>query len=119
MENAYSDASLDFAVDTRNLYREATWTDLKVASIREMIPVKSDGTDDPARERVFIGSTQVMTPHGPIPLQAVLEVGTLKEALAAFPQAMRRAMENMLQELQKLQSQKQQDQGSRIILPGR
>ena len=118
MENTHSDANLEFTVDARNLYREATWTDLKVASIREMIPVKPDGTDDPGRERVFIGSTQVMTPHGPVPLQAVLEAGTLKEALAAFPQAMRRAMENMLRQLQKLQAEEQQ-QGSRIIMPGR
>ncbi len=30
---------LDFAVDTANLYREDAITDLKVASIRRMVPV--------------------------------------------------------------------------------
>ena len=63
---------IDFSVDKSNLYREEAITDLKVASIRRMIPVTADGKDDPSRSPLFYGHTQILTPQGPLPLQARL-----------------------------------------------
>ena len=45
----------DIAVDQNNLYREETFTDLKVASIRRLTPIKPDGSDDFTRPAIFVG----------------------------------------------------------------
>jgi hypothetical protein len=36
----------ELKIDRSNLYREETFTDLKVGMIKRMTPVKSDGADD-------------------------------------------------------------------------
>jgi hypothetical protein len=112
---------LEFVVDTKNLYREDAITDLKVASIRRMIPVGSDGQDDPSRSPIFFGHTQIITPQGPLPLQARLTANNLDEAIAAFPAAMEQEMAQMVQQIRKMQEEEQNKQHneSRIIVPGR
>jgi hypothetical protein len=113
---------LEFKVDTKNLYREDAITDLKVASIRRMIPVTSDGQDDPSRTTIFFGHTQIITPQGPLPLQAKLTANSLDEAIEAFPKAMEQEMAQMVQQIRKMQEEeqrKQQRDDSRIIVPGR
>ena len=50
----------DIAVDQDNLYREETFTDLKVASIRRLTPVTADGSDDPSRPTLFVGETTLI-----------------------------------------------------------
>jgi hypothetical protein len=112
---------LEFKVDTKNLYREDAITDLKVASIRRMIPVTMDGQDDPSRTPIFFGHTQIITPQGPLPLQAKLTANNLDEAIAAFPSAMEQEMANMVQQIRKMQEEEQRKQrdDSRIIVPGR
>jgi hypothetical protein len=114
-------ANIDFKVDKDNLYREEAVTDLKVASIRRMIPVTADGSDDPSRSPVFFGHTQILTPQGPVPLQARLMANNLTEAIAAFPDAMEREMAQMIEQLQKMQAEEQKKSASdsRIIVPGR
>jgi hypothetical protein len=112
---------IDFTVDRENLYREDAVTDLKVASIRRLVPIKADGSDDPSRSPIFMGHSQVMTPEGPLPLQSRLMANNLQEAFDAFPAAMQNALNDMIAQLQKMQrdaQEKQQDQ-SRIIVPGR
>ena len=112
---------LEFKVDTKNLYREDAITDLKVASIRRMIPVTMDGQDDPSRTPIFFGHTQIITPQGPLPLQAKLRANNLDEAIEAFPSAMEQEMANMVQQIRKMQEEEQQKQRDdpRIIVPGR
>ena len=39
----------EIQMDAANLYREESYTDLKAGSLRKLVPVKADGTDDPAR----------------------------------------------------------------------
>ncbi|MCP4746868.1 MAG: cytoplasmic protein [Desulfobacteraceae bacterium] len=112
---------LNFTIDINNLFREEAITDLKVASIRKLIPILPDGSDDPSRTQIFIGSTQVMTPEGPLPLQARLEADNLQEAYKEFPLAMRYALNEMvtrIEEMRKEQTTSEQDD-SRIIIPGR
>ena len=112
---------IDFKVDRDNLYREESITDLKVASIRRMVPVTADGEDDPSRSPMFLGHTQIITPQGPLPLQARLMANSLQEAMDAFPAAMEQEMAKMIEQIRKMQEeeQKKQRDDSRIIVPGR
>ena len=110
---------IDFKVDTSNLYREDAVTDLKVASIRRMIPVTAAGKDDPSRTALFFGHTQILTPQGPLPLQAKLGANNLAEALETFPGAMEQEMAKMVEQMRKMQEQEQKKQRdeSRISFP--
>lgn len=103
----------DIKMDTANLYREESYTDLKTGGIRKLVPVKSDGSDDMLRKPIFSGHTQLMSPHGPIPLQGVIEAASFEEAVLNFPQAMEDAMNRMIEEAQ----QYQREQASRIVTP--
>ena len=47
----------EITVDQNNLYREESFTDLKVASIRRLTPIKADGSDDSSRPALFVGET--------------------------------------------------------------
>ena len=106
---------IDLTVNQDNLYLEESFTDLKLASIRRLTPVKPNGSKDKNRKPLFLGHTQLMTPQGPLPIQSKLEANHLKEAMEAFPETMIKAIEEMLEEVQKMQ----QKEESRIIVPGR
>ena len=115
-------SNIDFTVDKNNLYREEGVTDHKVASIRRLVPIRIDGSDDPDREPVFYASTQLMTPEGPLPLQAPLNAKTLEAAIEEFPAAMQKSLNETIERLQKHQQQQQsqqQNEQSRIYVPGR
>ena len=47
-----NESQTDFNPDTTHLYREESFTDLKVASIKVMIPVNLDGSDDESRSTI-------------------------------------------------------------------
>jgi hypothetical protein len=122
MTNGANIPDIDFSVDKNNLYREEGITDHKVASIRRLVPIKIDGSDDPDREPVFYASTQLMTPEGPLPIQAALKAKTFEAAIEEFPQAMRDSLSKTIEQIQKQQQQQQQQQKqeqSRIYVPGR
>lgn len=112
---------IDFTVDKNNLYREESITDLKVASIRRLIPIKEDGSEDTSRSTIFFGHTQLMTPEGPLPVQSRLMANNLAEAYAAFPDAMQKALDEIVERLQEMERQQKarQKDDSRIIVPGR
>ena len=106
---------LDFQIDINNLYVEEGFTDLKVASIRRLTPVQADGSPDTSRTPMFIGTTQLLTPEGPLPIQAPLMANNLKEALEVFPEAMKNAVKEMMAEAQRIK----REEASKIIVPGR
>lgn len=110
-------SGIDFTVDQTNLYREESITDLKVASIRVLVPVKIDGTDDPSRKPVYVGHTQLMSPQGPIPIQSELKADNLDAAIKAFPSAMEKATEEVLENIRQLQREHEKRSDSRIISP--
>jgi len=116
--NHPSTDQIDFRLDPKNLYREESYTDLKAGAIRRLIPIRTDGTPDEARTEIFVGTTQLMTPEVPLPVQARLAANNFQEALAAFPEAMRRATEEMIAQLEELQKKYQEKDDSRIIVPG-
>lgn len=120
MNGASSANDIDFTIDKENLYREESITDLKVASIRKMVPINADGTEDTSRNPVFIGNSQLMTPEGPLPIQAKLNATTLDEAMKEFPQAMKQSLNETIEHLRNMQQEQQQQQqqrDSRIITP--
>jgi len=89
---------IDFTVDRNNLYREESFTDVKVAAIRRLIPVKPDGFDDESRDSIFMAQTQLMSPSGPVMLQSMLDARTLEEAMERFPAAMQKEMDKVVAE---------------------
>lgn len=106
---------LDFSVDRENLFREESYTDLKTAAIRKMVPITPDGSDDTTRTPIFIGTTQILTPQGPLPVQARLSANNFEEALKEFAPAMARATEHMIAELKKMH----REESSGLVVPGR
>ncbi len=101
-------------VDTGNLYREESVTDLRAATIRQLVPIKLDGSDDPTRPRRFIGDTTLMTQMGPIPVQFPLEADTLADACAQFPDGIRSAIERLNERAREMA----REEASRIVVPG-
>jgi hypothetical protein len=113
---------VELKIDRSNLFKEETFTDLKVGMIKRMTPVKSDGAVDKTRKAVFVGQTSLMTPGGPLPLQAVIQAKDLQQAIKKFPEAMKVAMERLAEEAKKYQQQEKsrvEKPDSRIIIPGR
>ena len=105
----------EIKLDRRNLYREETITDLRVGSIQRLVPIKPDGKRDEAREVLYVGQTQIMSQAGAIPVSARIEAIDLEDALRKFPQAMQKAVENLVEEVNRLR----REQMSRIVVPGR
>ena len=107
--------SIGFSMDRTNLYREENFTDLKIASIRRLTPVKPDGSADKTRKTIFVGHTNLITPNGPLPIQNMIQAKELQQAIKKFPEAMQSAMERLVEEAKK----HKQKEESRIIVPGR
>ena len=110
--NPYENAP-DIRMDTANLYREETFTDNAVGTLRRLTPVTADGETDPARPVQFVGTTQVLTTAGPLPLSFEIEAASLTEAATAFGNAAREAFERTMEELKEMQRQ----QASSIVVP--
>jgi len=104
----------EITVDQDNLYREDTFTDLKVASIRRLTPIRADGSDDTSRPVMFVGETTLMSQRGPLPINCPIEATTLEDAMNAFPQAVQAAVERLMEEAREMQRQ----EASRIVVPG-
>ena len=104
----------EIEVDHENLYREEVFTDLKVATMRRLSPVKADGSPDETRPILFHAQTQLMSQMGPLPVNCAIEAANLEEALEKFPDAIAQAIERMIEEAKEIQRQ----ESSRIIVPG-
>ena len=106
--------TLELSVKQENLYLEESFSDLDMASIRRLTPVKPNGLKDKSRKQIFVGHLNIMTPQGPIPIQAPIDARNLKEAMELYPEAMKIALKKMQEEVEKLKEK----QESRIIVPG-
>ena len=104
----------EIKVDVDNLYREETFTDLRVATVRCLTPVGSDGARDESRPVRFIGETQLMSARGLLPVSAPIDATSLEEALEKFPSAINQAVERLIEEAREMQRQ----EASRIVVPG-
>lgn len=109
------DTSTEINMDPATLTREDVFTDSRVGTIRKLTPVTLDGETDNSREVQFVGSTQIMTPAGALPLSFEIETKTLEGAVAGFGDAAKLAVERTMEELREMQRQ----QASSIVVPGR
>jgi hypothetical protein len=100
--------------DKDGLYREDSYTDLKVGTIRQMTPVTSEGEVDAARQVLFMGATQVMTQAGPMPLNFDIPGDNMGEAAANFAEEAQKAVEEMAVKLEEMR----REQASSIVVPG-
>ena len=105
---------VEFKVDQQNLYREEIFTDLKVATIRRLTPVRQDGSIDKNRPVLFVGQTHLMTQAGPVPVQAPIQARNLQEAMERFPAAVNRAVNEMIAEVEEMRRR----EASKIVVPG-
>jgi hypothetical protein len=105
----------DPTMDPASLYREDIFTDRKVGTIRQLTPVKSDGTPDLGRPILFVGEAQLLTTVGALPLSFEIQAASLAAAVAGYEAAAKEAVERAVQELQELRRQA----ASSIIVPDR
>lgn len=103
----------EIRIDTDSLYREETFTDLRVGSIRRLQPVTADGNPDPSKPVRFVGQTQLMSQMGPLPVQCEIEATSLEEAIKKFPQAIKEAVDELVAEAREMQRREM----SRIVAP--
>ncbi|MDB9804655.1 hypothetical protein OAC12_00775 [Porticoccaceae bacterium] len=104
----------DTAMDPNALFREENFTDQKMGSIRKLIPVNADGSDDTNRPSLFFGAAQVMTQMGAIPLNFALDGETIGEAASDFAGKAQIAVEEASREIEKMR----REQASKIVMPG-
>ena len=105
----------EIVFDASNLYREERITDLKAGVLRQLVPIKDDGSVDESRPVLLSGQTQVMSQAGPLPLDFALEATTISDAIKEFPGAVKKALEKLAEEMREYERQ----QASRIVVPGR
>lgn len=104
----------EIKLDADNMYREESYSDLKVGQIRRLVPVTANGDDDNSRSVRYEGQANLMTPAGSLPLTFELRVDNLADAIAQFPAAVNVAAEQTINELKELQRQ----QSQKIQMPG-
>ncbi len=104
----------EIMMDANNLYRDETITDQRVGTIRILTPITDQGEVDHSRATQYIGSAQVMTPAGALPISFDLNADNLKDAVNNFSDASKQALEETAKELRELQRQA----ASSIVTPG-
>jgi len=92
----------DFKMNPEDLYREESFTDMRVGSIKRLVPVTADGQADTGRKVRYIGSAQVLTPAGMLPISFEIEADSLAKAVEGFGAAARKALEETIREIEQL-----------------
>ena len=103
----------EIKLDVTQLYREEIFTDRKAGTLRRLVPVKSDGSDDASRPTLYSGQTQLLTPAGVLPLAFELEANSLEDACNKFPDAVKIAIEQAIEEAREMR----REAASRIVVP--
>jgi len=103
----------EIKLETDSLYREDVFTDRHAGTVRRMTPVLPDGSADASRPVIYMGQTQLMTPGGVLPLGFEIEAPDLATAIERFPEAVRRALEEAIEEAQQMR----REAASRIVVP--
>ena len=103
----------EIKLDASSLYREEIFTDRRAGTLRRLTPVTADGAVDEARAVLFSGQTQLLTPGGVLPLGFDIEAVTLQEALDRFPEAVKLALDEAIEEAREMR----REQASRIVVP--
>jgi hypothetical protein len=104
----------EIKLDPKDLYREEIFTDRKAGTLRRLVPVKNDGSEDGSRQVLYSGQTQLLTPAGVLPLSFELEASSIEDACAKFPDAVKVAIEQAIEEAREMR----REAASRIVVPG-
>lgn len=100
-------------MDASQIYREETFTDRRVGTIRRLSPVTAAGEPDTTRPVIFVGQAQVMTPMGAVPISFELDSPNLDGAIAKFGDAADLAVQQTMRELQEMR----REQASSLVIP--
>ena len=104
----------DIRMGADDLYREETFTDRRVGSLQRLTPTKPDGSRDDARDDVYMGQTQILTPAGTLPLSFEVKASSLADAVANFGDSAKAALAEAMERLEELR----RESASSIIVPG-
>ena len=103
----------EIKLDVSQLYREEIFTDRKAGTLRRLVPVLADGNTDASRPVLYSGQTQLLTPAGVLPLAFELEASSLEDACSKFPDAVKIAIEQAIEEAREMR----REAASRIVVP--
>jgi len=103
----------DVQLDPTSLYREEIFTDRHAGTIRRLTPVTAEGEADGTRFVLFSGQTQLLTPAGVLPLVFEIEATSLKDAIQQFPDAVKVALEQAIDEAREMR----REAATRIVVP--
>ena len=104
----------EIKADLNNLHREDVFSDMRLATIRRLQPIREDGSPDPTRPTTYIAETTIVSQVGLIPVQSPIEADSLKDAFQKFPDAIRAAVERLSERAQEMR----REEASRIVVPG-
>jgi hypothetical protein len=110
--NAASDKG-QVQMDASQVYREDTFTDRRVGTIRRMTPVTASGEPDASRPVLYVGQAQIMTPMGALPLSFDIEADDLAAAIDKFGPAAEVAVQQTMRELQEMR----RESASSLVIP--
>lgn len=113
MISGSQDQGPDLSIEAAQLYREDTFTDRKAGTIRRLTPVTKDGSTDSARQVLYMGQAQLLTPMGALPLSFEIPASSLGEAVDGFAAQAKVAVEQAVAELKELQ----REAASSIVVP--
>ncbi len=100
-------------MDSKDLYREEVFTDRRSGTLRRLIPVTPEGAEDAERRVHYVGSTQILTALGTLPITFEIEAQSLGEAAEKFAAAAEKAVEDTMRELEEMR----REAASRIVVP--
>ena len=105
----------ELRMDPTSLYREDTYTDRRIGTIRVLTPVTRDGATDLGRPVLYVGETQLLTTGGLLPLVFEIDATSLGEAVDNFSQGAEAAIERTRREIEQMR----REAASQIIVPDR
>lgn len=100
-------------MDSTQVYREDTFTDRRVGTIKRMSPVTAAGEADASRPVLYLGQAQIMTPMGALPLSFEIEADSLAAAIEKFGPAAEIAVQQTMRELQEMR----RESASSLVIP--
>ncbi len=100
-------------MDPLALYHEEIFTDRKVGMIRQLTPVRADGSRDLDRNILYVGEAELLTTVGTLPLSFEIDARSLNEAVTKYAGAAKEALERAARDLQELRRQA----ASSLVIP--
>jgi hypothetical protein len=101
-------------MSTEELYREESFTDRRVGTIKRLTPVTPEGEPDSSRATIYSGETQIMLGNNPLPIHFDINAESLGEAADKFADEAHKAAENTIKRLKEMQ----REMASKIVVPG-